>query len=279
MRVAAANWLVRRVASIEEFESHFRDIASAASNQEANLLVLPENFALELLCLHPGYAEADVVPLLLEYADRIDALIVTVADELNLSIVGGSHFRRGASGTENASLIRIGGKTSLQSKCVLTQYEISPWGLAPGTELNRTPDPRVGALICYDSEFPESARAHAEAGVLLLCVPAYTESEAGFHRVRNCCLARATENQIFVAHASLVGGLGQEPVFGAVGTSAILSPAIEPFPDDGVLVETDLGIEALAIADVDFDELLAAREQGDVRNWNDRHRCSWQVTG
>jgi predicted amidohydrolase len=97
----------------------------------------------------------------------------------------------------------------------------------------------------------------------------------GFHRVRESCRARAIENQVFVVHASLVGSLGREPVPSTAGSSAILAPCVEPFPADGVLAETRLNAEEIAVAELDFEALVASRESGDVRNWHDRSRGDW----
>jgi len=131
--------------------------------------------------------------------------------------------------------------------------------------------------VCYDCEFPESSRVLAESGMLVQVVPAFTETRHGFGRVRWSCHARAIENQLFVVHASLVGSLGREPVVSAVGSSAVLTPPIEPFPPGAVLAETDFGVEGVALAEIDFATLLKAREGGDVRNWNDRNRGDWTV--
>jgi predicted amidohydrolase len=168
--------------------------------------------------------------------------------------------------------------TALTEKNNLTNYEQEIWGLARGSGLVMLPDTKLGVTICYDCEFPESGRALAENGVLLQCVPAYTETEHGFHRVRHCSHARAIENQIFVAHSSLIGDIGREPVPSTYGSSAILSPTIEPFPANGVLAETQPNVEGIAIANLDFDQLLEARQLGDVRNWHDRLNSDWRFT-
>src|SRR3569832_94081 len=126
------------------------------------------------------------------------------------------------------------------------------WQRVPGQNLIRMHDSRLGVTICYDSEFPESGRALAEEGVLVQCVPAFTETQRGFQRVRWSCRARAIENQNFVVHASLVGSLGREPAPSTYGSSAILTPSIEPFPIEAVLAETELGEEGVIVADLDL---------------------------
>jgi predicted amidohydrolase len=168
-----------------------------------------------------------------------------------------------------------GEHTTAQEKVKLTTYEREVWKIAPGRGLSTLPDQQTSVLICYDSEFPEAGRALAERGVLLFCVPAFTETMHGFHRVRHSCHARAIENQVFVVHSSLVGSLGREPVPNAVGSSAILAPSFEPFPANGVLAETTMNEEEIAVAKLDFNALRKAREEGDVRNWHDRDAEWW----
>jgi predicted amidohydrolase len=172
-----------------------------------------------------------------------------------------------------------GSVTTDVPKVVLTQYETNEWRLIPGQGLRSLPDERVGVTVCYDSEFPESGRSLAESGVCVQCVPAFTETEHGFHRVRASCRARAVENQIFVVHASLFGSLGREPVPNAVGSAAVMAPCSSPFPSNGVLAETPVNAEGVAYAELDFDALALARTAGDVRNWEDRSKGDWSVSG
>jgi predicted amidohydrolase len=138
-------------------------------------------------------------------------------------------------------------------------------------------DPPLGVAVCYDIEFPACAETLTESGCLALAVPAFTETMRGFQRVRWCAQARATERQVFVLHASLVGSLNREPVPTTYGSSAILTPSVLPFPETAILAETPMNQEAVAVADLDWESLLAARESDDVRNWHDRHRGDYRL--
>lgn len=269
MKVAAVAWKVRAVRSEQEFFDHLDEMIERSAG--ADLIVLPELVGLELMNLHPDEATTAVMP---RYADRYEGELRRLSREAGATIVGGSHLRDGF----NVCLtVAPDGRESRQTKNVLTQWESAEWGLTAGVGLCLTPDPRVGVTICYDCEFPASGRALAEAGVLVQCVPAYTEGQRGFQRVRWCGLARATENQIFVVHASLVGALGREPVPTTYGSSAILTPSVEPFPVSAILAETPLNEEGVALADLDFEALAWARGHGDVRNWDDRDRGSYEL--
>lgn len=265
MKVAAINWEVRYIAQESEFISHLEQLVYEAG--EADLIVLPELPVLELMALHPDAATQEIPSVLENYADRYEAELKRLERETGSRIVGGSHIRN------NRNVCLFDGR--LQPKNILTQWEAVEWALEPGAGLY--PSGAVGVTICYDVEFPPAGRALAEAGVLVHCVPSYTETRYGHQRVRWSCLARAIENQVFVVHASLVGTLGREPVPSTYGSSAIIAPSVPPFPETAILAETALGVEGVAIAELDLDALLHCRESGDVRNWHDRDRGDWRV--
>ncbi len=278
IKVAAVNWKLREIKSDGEFFSHFYDLVERAHTAGAAIIVVPELMVLELLHLEPDLAETKVPRYLAQFSQSIEDWIQRISENSGLVLVGGSHFRETPKGIVNACAV---GHPSLglviSEKNNLTQYEKEVWGLQTGSTLVKIPDRRLGVTICYDSEFPEAGRALAEEGVTIHCVPAYTETNHGFHRVRYSCHARAVENQNFVVHSSLVGDLGREPVTETSGSSAILAPPVHQFPPNGVLAETWFDQEDIALAELDMDLLEEARATGDVRNWNDRHLSKWPI--
>jgi len=278
IKVASVAWKIRKIASDSEFFAHFYDLVEQAYDAGANVVVLPELQVLELLHLEPQLKEVHVPEYLVQYSDAFEDWIQRISTSSGLTLVGGSYFKKTDAGIVNACAV---GHPSLGlvvgAKNNLTRYEREIWGLTTGNSLVKIPDRRLGVTICYDSEFPESGRALAEEGVVIQCVPAFTETEHGFHRVRWCCHARTIENQVFVVHSSLVGDLGREPVPSTYGSSAILCPAHQMFPAKGILAETDLNKEGVAIADLDLDLLEECRETGDVQNWHDRHSSEWPL--
>ncbi|MFT9847038.1 carbon-nitrogen hydrolase family protein [Aneurinibacillus sp. REN35] len=63
---------------------------------------------------------------------------------------------------------------------------------------------RMGILVCFDIEFPEAARTLAAQGVQILFVPSANMSPYEYpHRIFT--IARALENQLFVAYCNRVG--------------------------------------------------------------------------
>ncbi len=77
----------------------------------------------------------------------------------------------------------------------------------------------LGLLICYDSEFPETARALAAMGAeLFLVTDGLAEPDGHVHRIS--MMARALENQAFAVSANRVGA-GSDDCTYAGGSRAI----------------------------------------------------------
>jgi predicted amidohydrolase len=276
IRAAVANWKLRSIRSDSHFWSHIQEFLIQANDDGAELVVLPELFCLELLHLEPKVSAEDAPKYLVQYSEAIEDWLQRMAMNSGMVIVGGSHFKA----DDEGDLLNVcpiafpDGQVHFQEKNKLTVYERSDWGLRAGSGLENLPG-RLGVTVCYDSEFPEGSRVLAENGVLIQCVPAWTETRRGFQRVRWSCQARAIENQVFVLHSSLVGDIGREPAPESYGTSAILCPSMAPFPMEAVLAETRLNEDGLVVASLDVDALFASRNEGEVTNWQDRCSDSW----
>lgn len=104
---------------------------------------------------------------------------------------------------------------------------------------------KVGALICYDIEFPESARALASLGAELLIVTDGNMDPYGpVHR--RAIVARAMENQMF---AVLVNRCGAGEGMQFPGESVVVDPYGEVVAECGADAQqlvVDLDLEALA---------------------------------
>lgn len=277
-RVAAISWAVRTIGHVDEFFQHCTSLTLEAVKGGANVVVFPELFEVELLSLFGDGAESDVVGHLLPYHDQIDEHLQQLAISQNIVIVGGSYLRPHAKGVVNTSTIAWNtGSLLYQPKNCSTAWEKQQWKLHSEMGLRQLPDSRLGVLICYDSEFPEAARALAENGVELLCVPSYCESQHSHQRVLWSCMARAVENEQFVVHTSLVGPIERFSLGTGYGRSTIIAPCNDPFPDSGFLAQSALNQEAVAIADISFEDLAFCRTNGDARPWSDRKVSNWPI--
>jgi predicted amidohydrolase len=275
--LASVTWGISPIRHVDEFFQHLNSLVERAVSQGASIVMLPELFETELLKTLPDGAESQVAHALAPFAERIDDALKDLAQKHSATIIGGSHVRNVADGYANVCTIaQPDGTLHFQPKNCRTQWEIFPWGLQEHHGLRRLPDSRLGVLICYDSEFPEAARALAEAGTELLCVPSYTETQHGYQRVHWSCRARAVENEIFVAQASIVGEIECFGLGTGYGRSSIIAPSKDPFPPSAILAESPLNQEGIAIATLDFNALAACRTTGDARPWADRHRATWK---
>ncbi|WP_314409441.1 carbon-nitrogen hydrolase family protein [Pseudomonas kuykendallii] len=117
---------------------------------------------------------------------------------------------------------------------------------------------RIGLLICYDIEFPESARALAQLGAELLVVTNGNMDPYGpVHRT--AIMARAMENQAYSVMVNRVGEGDGGLTF--AGGSAV----VDPF---GTLLCEAGRDECRQILELDLDRLQAAR--GDYRYLDER---------
>ncbi|MBB4895218.1 putative amidohydrolase [Streptomyces olivoverticillatus] len=109
---------------------------------------------------------------------------------------------------------------------------------------------RLGILICYDVEFPETVRAHALAGTELLLTP--TALMRPYEIVPQTIVpARAWESQLYIAY---VNRCGEEGDFTFAGLSCLAAP------DGTVRARAGAG-EDLIFADVDPGLLKASRAE------------------
>jgi 5-aminopentanamidase len=107
---------------------------------------------------------------------------------------------------------------------------------------------RVGLLICYDVEFPESVRLLTLAGAELVAVP--TALMDPFEAVARILVpARALENGVFLAYANRCGREGD---LHYCGLSCVVGP------DGADLARAGRG-EQLLVADLDLARLAASR--------------------
>ncbi|MBU0483776.1 MAG: D-glycero-beta-D-manno-heptose 1-phosphate adenylyltransferase [Proteobacteria bacterium] len=95
----------------------------------------------------------------------------------------------------------------------------------------------VAALVCYDLRFPDLTRLQTDQGAQLLVVSAQWP-KVRWEQWRTLLIARAIENQIFVAACNRCGTTG-EVEFG--GHSMVVAP------DGTVLAEAETGEEAVLV--------------------------------
>ncbi len=281
LRVAACQYAIEPHRSFEAYAEHLRGLCGEAAEAGAQLLLLPEYAGLVLSALLAPAARGDLLasihgiqPLL----PRWLSLCQSLAAEFEVLLQPGSVPVRAADGRyhNRAWLFDAKGCLGYQDKLIMTRFEREHWCIAGGEGLRLfdTPHGRLGILICYDSEFPLLGRRLAEAGADLLLVPSCTDSEAGYHRVRIGCQARALENQCAVLQAPTVGLAPWSPALDEnYGRAGLFVPPDHGLPADGVLALSPALCPEQSqwlIADLDLDAVRRVRREGQVftrRDW------------
>ncbi|WP_255447219.1 carbon-nitrogen hydrolase family protein [Schumannella soli] len=215
--------------------------AEQAAADGARLLVTSEMFV-------TGY---NIGERAAEFAARpLEAELAGIAQRTGIALVAGLPLPApGGVGTTNSLLLidRDGRRVVRYDKTHLFG-ELDRAMFVAGDELAEPVDfegLRLGFLICYDVEFPETVRAAALAGADLVIVPTAQMEPYAFiaeHLLR----VRAWENQVHLAYVNHSGAEGE---LRYVGRSSIVAPSGEVLaaagPDDAELIIADIDVDAV----------------------------------
>jgi predicted amidohydrolase/GNAT superfamily N-acetyltransferase len=283
IRVGTVQYMQRRVRSFEEFLELVAYFVDVIADYKGDFVVFPELFTLQLLSIEDQeISPAESIESLTEYTPRLKEALRDMALRYNINIIGGSHPTRVESGrVENISYVFLrDGTVHEQPKIHPTPNEVYWWNIEGGSTLNAidTDCGPIGVLICYDAEFPELARHLTDQGIQILFVPFCTDERQSYLRVRYCCQARAVENQIYVVMSGNVGNLPNVSNMDIqYAQSCILTPCDFPFARDGISADTTPNVETIAIADLRPETLVQARNNGTVKNLQDRRHDLYQL--
>lgn len=231
-----------------EYESNIKTIIkymSEAKQNGADILLLPE-------CFITGY------DLTIDNASAITendlAPLCEKAKELRIGIVA-TALTKGKSNPQNSAfVISKDGKILMKYAKVHTCDFADEKVLESGTEFKVCvfDGVKIGIMICYDREYPESARVLMLKGAEIILVP----NDCGSMRPRLQALStRAYENMCGVAMANPNGE--------NAGNSCAYSPICWDRNGecvDNTLLLADAGTEGLFYADFDMDAIRAYHE-------------------
>ena len=272
IRLSAACFKAGSVSGFDDFANHVLRLTDQAAHDRPDFLIFPELLTLELISSFENTKSPEVYFHLAQYTDDYLNLFTRLAKDKGFYIIGGSHLREFDGKLYNTShLFAPDGGVLEQRKCHLFPDERPT--TTPGDQLAvfETEKVKLSLLTCYDLEFPEAARLVAVQGAELLLSPSATASVHGYWRVRHCAQARCVENQIFVAHCSLLGNVDGIPFYGA---ASILTPCDGKFPEKGIAAESLFNEETIATAEIETDMLYEIRKSGAATTYNDRR---WDV--
>lgn len=281
VRLGLVQWQMRPYKSLEEMFEQVEYFIDSISAYKSDFALLPELFNGPLLAEFNNMNEAEAMRALAQYTPEMKQTFKKLAIQYNVNIITGS-----LPSIEDDRLKNIGyichrnGNIDQYEKIHITPDESKAWGIKGGETLKvyDTDAGKIGILICYDVEFPELGRLLAEQGMQILFVPFLTDTQNAYMRVRTCAMARAIENECFVAITGSVGNLPKvENMDISYSQSAVFTPCDFAFPSNGVKTEATPNTEMVLIADVDLQLLDELHTYGSVRNLKDRRKDFYEL--
>lgn len=222
----------------------------------ARLLLLPELF---LTGYEPTGVAADPDRLTVAPDDARLAPLAAACAETGTAAVVGAPVRDAATGALHIAALVLDGSGRLAAayrKQFVTPDEraagFSPGGCGTTVELDGW---RLGLGVCWDSGFPEHARAAALDGAHAYLVGALFGEGPGAHQRRTVLPARALDNTLYVLLANHVGPSG--PYTGCGGSAAW-------GPDGRLLAEAAAAEPGLLTVRLDPQALARARAEDPV---------------
>jgi 5-aminopentanamidase len=221
-------------------------LAAAIADCQLDLVVCPELFM-------SGYNVGEKLPQLAEPCDGIfSAKIAKLAVKRKTAIIYGYPEQADGKLYNSAVCIDASGQIiANQRKMILPPgFEAKYFSSGSDQVLFDLNGVRCAILICFDAEFPETARAAAQAGAQLLIVPTALLEEwrsVSFQMMPT----RAFENGVWLAYANHAG---RENDMTWLGASCIVSPDGK----DAVRAGFD---EELIFAEIDLAQIERARNK------------------
>lgn len=274
IRLGLVQWQMRHYKDVSELIKQVEYFADCISGYQSDFMLLPELFNTPLLAEFNHLSEAQAMREVAVYTDEIRDAIVSLAVKYNVNIIAGS-----MPVVENNDLYNVGylarrnGTYERYEKIHITPNELKYWGIKGGNKVQvfETDCAKIGILICYDVEFPELSRILAGQGMEILFVPFLTDTQNAYSRVRHCAMARAVENECFVAIAGSVGNLPNVKNMDIqFAQSAVFTPCDFAFPTNGIKGEATANTEMALVADVNLSLLKELHQFGSVQNLKDR---------
>lgn len=228
----------------------------AVTRDAADLVVLPEFFNTFYFAQYRDYAYMDL-------AERDDGPAMTrvrdAARRHGIHVLA-TIFEEEAPGLYYDTAIMVGpggetvGKYRKVQPAAVQSLEKLFFRYGSHFPVFRVGDWRVGAIVCYDTLFPESARCVALNGAELVLVPFAAPQQLLW---RDIMRTRALENGVYFAPCNKVGteGVGTAEDWRFGGQSMIVDPL------GAVLVELDDEQEGVITATLERESVFQARRR------------------
>jgi predicted amidohydrolase/GNAT superfamily N-acetyltransferase len=281
VRLGLIQWQMRPYKNLDDVMQQAEFFIDAVSGYRCDFALFPEFFNAPLMAENNHLTEPEAIRELAKHTASISEKFSELAISYNINIISGSMPE-----IEDDRLYNVGhlckrdGSVERYEKLHVTPDEVKVWGMVGGKEIKafNTDCGKIGILICYDVEFPETCRILADDGMDILFVPFLTDTQNGFSRVRNCAQSRAIENECYVAIAGSVGNLPKVHNMDIqFAQSMVFTPCDFAFPANGLKAEATPNTEMILIADVDIDLLRELHQFGSVRNLRDRRKDLYEL--
>lgn len=293
VRVASIQFMQRHVDSFDDFISQIGHWVEVAASQDADFIVLPELFTLQLLSLqHRKLAIPEAISILGHYTLKIEKNLRSLALQHGINIIGGSHLVSNPNGqVENICLVALrDGQLHRQSKILIPAHESKTWSTCSGNFAHaiETDCGTIGILIGQDVESPELARRLADQGASILFTPFNTTMRGQYLRIRHAAQARVLENEVYSVLCGNIGHLPNVPGMGSqYAQNAMLSSCDFAYSHEGVISEGSPNTEMLVMADLQPAKLMEMRKPSARPAWSldftsvfvdyQKHRASKQA--
>lgn len=273
-RLGLVQWGMRSFSNFDALCEQIEFFVDTVASYNSDFVLFPELFMAPLMADFNHQTEAEAIRSLANFTEPLRDKFINFAIAYNINIITGSMpFIKGGQLYNVGYLCRRDGSIERYCKIHVTPTEADAWGIIGGNKLKvfDTDLGKIGILICYDVEFPELSRLLALQGMEILFVPFLTDTQNAFTRVKACAMARAIENECFVA---IAGGIGNLPKVHNMdiqyAQSAVFTPADFAFPTNGIKAEATPNTETVLVVDVELDLLKKLRSHGSVHNLLDR---------
>ncbi len=281
IRLGLVQWQMRHFKNLEDFYAQIEFFVDTLSAYQSDFALFPEFFNSPLLAEYNHLDTREAMRSLAVKTDEIVHKISELAIAYNVNIIAGTLPVVEDELLYNVSyLCHRDGRTSEFRKIHITPNETRYYGMTGGDKIAviNTDCGKIGILVCYDVEFPELSRLLALEGMKILFVPYLTDTQNAYTRVRNCSMARAIENECYVAIAGCVGNLpGVNNMDIQFGQAAVFTPSDFAFPTNAVKAEATPNTEMTLIVDVDLTMLKELHHYGSVRIMKDRRTDLYEV--
>lgn len=271
IRIAAVACSVATPGNFEVFARRIRTLLRVPLANSAQVIVLPEALALELVTALPERERRDLpaaFAALQELRSEWVRLFSAIAVEHGVTIVAGSFPVRTGGGRyrNRCDVFPPDGGHVFQDKLHPTLGEKALGTIEPGDALKMFDIDGVPMAIAlgHDCRFPLQVRARCEADARVLIVPARVDRLVDAVRMRVGCMARVLEHR---CHVVLSLAAPESVLFNT--EAAVLTPMANGLPGGGVQVSAS---DDWAIADLDIAADGRSVEQRRTRDDPQRQR-------